>query len=115
MLDTLCLLDPLLDSFLIQILVHLFLRGLRIHNCTWPVEDLSDLLETTTFGFREVEVCDREEDGQQAAEDDVVLISNVLHADGIAEGCDDQGGVDREKLTGKSFGSIYLSVLWNVA
>jgi hypothetical protein len=108
---TLCIFDPLLNSFLVQILVHLFLRGLRVHYRTGPIEDLSNLLETTAFGFREVEVRDREENSQQAAEDDVVLVANILHADGVAESCNDQGGVDREKLTGESFGSTCLSVL----
>ena len=87
---------------------------MRIHYRTRTIEDLCDLLKTTPLSLWEDEVCDREENSQQAAEDDVVLVANVLHADGVTEGRNYQGRIYCEKLTGKSFRSACLSVLFDI-
>jgi hypothetical protein len=79
-----------------------------------PIKYLCNFLETTSFSLREDEVCDREENSQQAAEDNIVLVANVLHADGVTEGRNYQGRIYCEKLTGKSFRSACLSVLFDI-
>ena len=106
-----CMLNALFDLLLVQILVHLLLGRLCVHNRTRTIEDLCDLLKTTPLSLWKDEICDREGNSQQAAEDDVVLVANVLHADGVTEGCNDQGRIYCEKLTSKSFRSACLSAL----
>jgi hypothetical protein len=86
-------------------LVHLLLRGTSAWQCPRAVKDLSDLLETSTFGLREEKICDHQEHSQQAAKDDVILIANVFHANWIAKSGDDQRRVDCEEFAGESLRS----------
>jgi hypothetical protein len=93
--------NPLLDHGL----VHLLLCGTSVWQSPRTVKDFSNLLKTSTLGFREKQICDHQEHSQQTAKDNIILVANVLHANWVAKSGNDQGRVNCKELAGESLRS----------
>lgn len=68
------------------------------------IEQLGNFLQTVALGLGKQGEGDGQEDGEQAAVDDVVAPANVVHADGVDKGHDDERAVDAQQLARDALG-----------
>jgi hypothetical protein len=99
------ILELLTLSLVAAYLLHLKFGLGNLRHCVWAVENLRNLLETVAACFRKEEVRDSEEYDKKAAEDNVVPPRDVLEADWVDEGGDDEGSINGEEFACQTFGS----------
>lgn len=84
----------------LRCLLVLLLDLLHIRNRSRPIKQLCDLFQASSLRLGEEDIRDGQEYGQETAKYDVILPPDILHADWVHKGRNDQRHVDAQQLAG---------------